>query len=171
MSIRSVRIFFAVTLLAIAIALSAGSSSAQLLRPLPISPMIPNMNIPSLAGLNFPRARCEMLLSGRILLIGEPIPKNARVMRLRINNALVPMVVDSEEGGEEDPFAVSLHNEYLQEVYRSMLVKEVLIEVEQSSDQAQLDNRSEWTDHQRLKGCVRGMGTPIFRITSIRRAR
>lgn len=92
-------------------------------------------------------------------------------MKLRINNALVPMVVDSNEGGEEDPFSLSLQSDYLQEVYRSMLVKEVLVEVEQKSDKEQLDNRAEWTDHQRLQGCVRGMGTPIFRITSIRRAR
>jgi hypothetical protein len=133
--------------------------------------MIPNLSVPSLAGMNFPQARCEMALSGRILLTGEPIPKNARVMKLRINNALVPMIVDSDEGGEEDPFSVSLRSDYLQEVYRSMLVKEVLVEVEQKSDKDQLDNRAEWTNHQRLQGCVRGMSTPIFRISSIRRAR
>ncbi|HEY2663612.1 MAG TPA: hypothetical protein VGI47_04680 [Candidatus Binataceae bacterium] len=171
MSIRSVRILFAVALLATAIVLSPRSSNAQTIRLPPIAPMIPNMNFTGLAGLNFPHARCEMLLSGRILLIGEPIPKNARVMKLRIKDRLVPMVVDSDEGGQEDPFSVSLHNDYLQEVYRSMLVKEVLVEVEQSSDQAQLDNRSEWTYHERLQGCVRGLGTPIFRISSIRRAR
>ena len=170
MGIRSARILFAVTLAA-AIGFSPRCSNAQTIRLPPIAPMIPNMSMPGLAGMNFPRARCEMTLSGRILLTGEPIPKNARVMKLRINNALVPMIVDSDEGGEEDPFSVSLHSDYLQEVYRSMLVKEVLVEVEQKSDKEQLDNRAEWTDHQRLKGCVRGMGTPIFRVSSIRRAR
>src|SRR5208337_108100 len=135
MSIRSVRIDFAVALISIAIGLSAGSSDAQLLRLPSIPPMVPNMNVPNLAGLNFPRARCEMMLSGRVFPLGEPLPRNARVMKLRINNTVVPMVVDGEEGGAEDPFAWSLRDEYLQEVYRSILVKEVLIEVDQDSDQ------------------------------------
>jgi hypothetical protein len=171
MRIGSLRIDFAVAVIALAIALSPRSSDAQLMRLPSIPSVVPNVNVPSLAGLDFPRARCEMQLSGRVFPVGEPIPRNVRVMKLRINNALVPMVVDGDEGGAEDPFALSLRDEYLQEVYRSMLVKDVLIEVEQNSDQAQLDHRSEWTDRQRLQGCVRGMGTPIFRITSIRRAR
>jgi hypothetical protein len=125
---------------------------------------------PSLGGEIMSKARCQILLSGRIFPEGEPIPKDLRVVKLRIGESVVPMVLDPEGENPYDPKYQAFRFDRLKEVYDSLLRITVAVRVEHKDDMAQLEDRRDSSDALRVDGCARGWVMPVFEISSVRRS-
>lgn len=123
---------------------------------------------PNLAGLPSGEGYRDLKVSGRVLARGEPVPANGRVVRLRIEHAIVPMVLDQ---GPADPEDLSLNrkDEYERDRYHSLLTKEVRV-IASERDVATIEGQNDSPDRLRIEGSVRGVSSPILTVDSVRRA-
>ncbi len=128
------------------------------------------ISAPSLGGEIMAKARCHIQLTGRIFPEGQAIPKDLRVVRLRIGEAVVPMVLDPEGENPYDPKYQAFRFDRLKEVYDSLLRITVAVQVEHKDDMAQLEGRRDSSDALRVDGCARGWVMPVFEISSVRRS-
>lgn len=123
---------------------------------------------PNLAGIPSGEGYRLFKVSGRVLARGEPVPTNGRVVRLRIEGAIVPMVLDQ---GPADPEDLSLNrkDEYERDLYHSLLTKEVRV-IASDRDVATIEGQNDSPDRLRIEGSVRGVSSPILTVDSVRRS-
>ncbi len=171
MAIRIVmRDFAGVALVLAALLLLPATSNAQRMG------VPPNLHgVPS--GMGQGSGRCEFKISGRLFPLGQPIPTDAAIIRLRFGDAILPLVLDLEHdlaslreqalGGDD------LGGNYAtvdRDLYQALLTKEVLLSFDHSGDEAQVAARSDMPDRLRVVGCIEGFTQPRLAVESVRRS-
>ena len=167
MAIRIVmRDFARVALLLAALLLLPATSNAQRSSGIPL-----NLHgVPS--GMGRASARCEFKVSGRLFPLGQPIPTDVAIIRLRFGDAILPLVLDLDHD------LASLREQALEgdeatwyrDLYQALLTKEVLLSFDHSRDEAQVAARSDMPDRLRVVGCIQGFSQPRLAVESVRRS-
>lgn len=144
---------------------TSAHTQARTRESMPLLPVVPNP-----AEMGSANIDCELLLKGRVFVDGEPIPAAARVVRLKLRDTIIPLVLDGNRGRPGDPFSQAMRSEQMMEAYQSILTKTVMVSVDRRSDEIQLEEHHHSTDRLRVEGCSRGFLMPIFAISSVRRS-